>query len=81
MGEQNLEDMFEWAGLADVYERHAYKMWLSGLEESVDAELLDNFSDAYSFESAEEMYYDEFLFHLKLFKGICKNNELPPRFW
>lgn len=81
MGEQELEDMFDWAGLSVVYERHAYKMWLSGLEESLDAELLDNFSNAYSFESAEAMYYDEFLFHLKIFKGICKNNQLPPRYW
>ncbi|MEH7442204.1 hypothetical protein V7201_07660 [Bacillus sp. JJ1122] len=81
MEEHELEDMFDWAGLSNVYERHGYKMWLSGLGEIIDAELLDNLSNAYSFESAEAMYYDEFLFHLKIFKGICKNNELPPRYW
>ncbi|MFT9596876.1 hypothetical protein [Mesobacillus sp.] len=81
MGEKEMQDMFEWAGLSDVYEQHGYKMWLSGLEDNIDTELLDHFSDAYSFESAETMYYDEFLFHLRIFKNIRKNNELPPRYW
>ncbi|WP_226641995.1 hypothetical protein [Mesobacillus subterraneus] len=81
MGEKEMQDMFEWAGLSDVYEQHGYKMWLSGLEEHIDVELLDHFSDAYSFESAETMIFDEFLFHLRIFKNISKNNELPRRFW
>jgi hypothetical protein len=81
MGEQPMEEMFEWAGLSDIYEKHGYKMGLSGIEDSIDTDFLDAFSDAYSFENAEEMYYDEFLFHLKIFKGICKNNDLPPRYW
>lgn len=81
MGERDVEEMFEWAGLSDVYEQHGFKMWLNGIEESVDAELLDRFSDAYSFESTETMFYDEFLFYLRLFKGICKHNDLPPRYW
>ncbi|WLR56852.1 hypothetical protein LC048_08280 [Mesobacillus subterraneus] len=81
MGEMELEDMFEWAGLSNVYEQHGYKMWLSGLEDHIDNELLDHFSDAYSFEIAETMFYDDFLFHLRIFKNIRKNNELPPRYW
>lgn len=81
MGEKEMQEMFEWAGLSAVYEQHGYKMWLSGLEETIDAELLDRFSDAYSFESAEALYYDEFLFHLRVFKGISKNTDLPTRFW
>ncbi|WP_079509318.1 hypothetical protein [Mesobacillus jeotgali] len=81
MGESEMQEMFEWAGLSNIYEKHGYKMWLSGLEDSIDAELLDHFADAYSFENAETMYYDEFLFHLRIFKNISKNNELPPRYW
>ncbi|MCM3121926.1 MULTISPECIES: hypothetical protein [Bacillaceae] len=80
MGEKEMREMFEWAGLSTIYDQHGYKMWLSGLEDSIDAELLDHFADAYSFENAE-MYYDEFLFHLRIFKNIIKNNELPPRYW
>lgn len=80
MAEENLEEMFEWAGLAGVYDRHEFKLWLSGMEKLVDRDLLEKFSDAYSIENAEEMHYDEFLFNLRLFKGICKNNELPPRY-
>jgi hypothetical protein len=80
MGEKEMQEMFEWAGLSTIYDQHGYKMWLSGLEDSIDAELLDHFADAYSFENAE-MYYDEFLFHLRIFKNIRKNNELPPRYW
>ncbi|RSD26135.1 hypothetical protein [Mesobacillus subterraneus] len=81
MGEKELQSMFEWAGLSDIYEQHGYKMWLSGLEDNIDSELLDRFADAYSFENAESMFYDEFLFHLRIFKGISKHNELPPRYW
>lgn len=81
MGEKEMQEMFEWAGLSDVYDQHGYKMWLSGLEEKIDAELLDRFSDTYSFENAETMYYDEFLYHLRIFKNISKKNELPPRYW
>lgn len=81
MGEKEMQDMFDWAGLSDIYENHRYKMWLSGLEETMDYELLDRFSDAYSFENAEVMFYDEFLFYLRIFKGICRNNDLPPRYW
>jgi hypothetical protein len=81
MGEQQFEDMFDWAGLSDVYEKHGFKMWLSGLDEGLDAELLDHFSDAYSLENAAAMYYDEFLFHLRIFQGISKHNDLPPRYW
>jgi hypothetical protein len=81
MEKHHLENMFDWAGLSDVYDKHAFKMWLSGLEDGLDAELLDHFSDAYSLENAAAMYYDEFLFQLRLFQSITKNNDLPPRFW
>lgn len=80
MGEHHLEEMFDWAGLSEVYEKHGFKMWLSGMENELDAELLDHFSDAYSLENAAEMYYDEFLFHLRIFQGIRNFNDLPPRF-
>lgn len=73
MGEK---EMFERAGFSTVYDQHGYKMWISGLEDSIDAELLDHVADAYSFENAETMYYDEFLFHLRIFKTISKNNVL-----
>lgn len=81
MGEQHMEGMFEWAGLSAVYDKHGFKLWLTGLDEGIDAELLDRFSDAYALENANAMYYDEFLFHLRVFQGISKNNDLPPRYW
>ncbi|MDQ0411885.1 hypothetical protein [Mesobacillus stamsii] len=60
MGEK---EMFERAGFSTVYDQHGYNMWISALEDSIDAELLDHVADAYSFENAETMYYD-FLFQL-----------------
>lgn len=81
VGEQHMEGMFDWAGLSAIYDNHGFKMWLDGFEQKVDTELLDRFSDAYSFEDAEAMYYDEFLYHLRIFRYISKNNDLPPRYW
>lgn len=85
MGVINLNDyvneVFDDAGYPDLYDKHQYKFEISGVLDHVDREMLETFLDQYSFEDAEAVYYDEFVYHLRIFKNIYERNGLRYRPW
>lgn len=76
MRDSELEDLFESAGWGEVYEKHHYKLWISGVMTDWDENLLNAFLAAYSLEDVENLCFDELIYHHRIFKNIYEKNNL-----
>ncbi|WP_174734857.1 hypothetical protein [Mesobacillus harenae] len=74
MNEEQVEDIFDWAGCSSLYKKHGFKIWVSGMMNQVDSDILESFLDHYSFEEAEELYFDEFQYHFQIYKNMYEKN-------
>ncbi|MBT2757053.1 hypothetical protein J7E71_13985 [Mesobacillus foraminis] len=71
-----LEDLLEQAGWSTVYEKHQYKIWITGIMDHQDEDLMHAFLDSYSPEDSEKICFDELAFHYQIFKNIYEKNSL-----
>lgn len=75
MEQKEMEDIFDGAGWSDIYEKHQYKLWLTGMADELDERMLSAYLDAYSYEDADQLCFDEILYQLRIFRYIYDKNE------
>jgi len=75
MENSELEYIFDAAGWSDIYEKHQYKLLLTGLTENLHEDVLNAYFGAYSYEDAEAQCFDEMMYQLRMFKYIYEKNE------
>ncbi|MCM3668448.1 hypothetical protein M3181_05455 [Mesobacillus maritimus] len=71
-----LQELFDESGWSTIYEKYQYKLWLTGIDDELSEEMLRAYFDAYSYEDAEAICFDELLIQLKTFKYIYEKNDL-----
>ncbi|UII55384.1 hypothetical protein LS684_17380 [Cytobacillus spongiae] len=75
MTEEEVEAVFEENGYSKLYHQLQYKLWLNGELDLVDASLLDSFFDAYTFVEYEDLLFDEFMYHFRMYQNVCQKND------
>ena len=73
--DQDYELLFEEAGWDHVYQKHSFKIWLSGCFEDVEDEVLEAFFDMYSAEETGELCFDDFIFQFRMFAFAYRMNK------
>lgn len=76
MNKEQIEDVFTRCGLGSLGEKLAYKLWVKGIGESCDEEMLEGFLLGFDVKDESTMLLDEFCFHLQLFQKVMNNEGL-----
>jgi hypothetical protein len=66
MTEQQMEDLFHYYGYEDLYKRFKTPLFVTGLLDHSDADLLEDFFDQFTFENP--ILFDEFRFWFQYFE-------------
>ncbi|MBM7587953.1 hypothetical protein JOC86_004528 [Bacillus pakistanensis] len=66
MNEEQIEDLFDFYGYADLYKRFKTPLFVSGLFEDVEAEQVENFFDHFSFDDRQPIF-NEFRYWFQVF--------------
>ncbi|WP_199426605.1 hypothetical protein [Thermaerobacillus caldiproteolyticus] len=77
MNIEQAEEIFNDYGYASLFQHIRYPLMISEAFNDVAPDVLSHFLDVYSFETAEVLSFEEFIYHLLIFKKIYMNNELP----
>jgi hypothetical protein len=65
MEEQQIEDLFSFYGYSDLYKRFQVPLYVTGLLDNVETEVLEDFLEKFSFDYP--VLFDEFRFWFKYF--------------
>jgi hypothetical protein len=76
MESSEIVEIFDDCGWLNIYEKHQYKFWLTGIAETLQEDVLLAFLDAYSYEDAENQCFDELLYQLRVFKYVYERNDI-----
>ncbi|RIW28051.1 hypothetical protein D3H55_22260 [Bacillus salacetis] len=77
MTEREMEEIFKLYGHSNMYEKLKNKLMLSSLLDDEGSELLESFFSSYDFRQGAAMSYEEFEFHIRVFKMLEKREVLP----
>ncbi|WP_075980087.1 hypothetical protein [Bacillus massilinigeriensis] len=77
MEKQQIADVFDNMGYHYFREKFAFKLWLNGILEGEDEELLVSFLEAFQFEDEDSFLFDEFMYFLRIYKKIHCPAEMP----
>jgi hypothetical protein len=75
MENSEMEGIFDDSGWSNIYNKHQYKFWLTGLAENLQEDVLSAYLDAYSYEDAENQCFDEMIYQLRMFKYVYEKND------
>jgi hypothetical protein len=78
MENSEMKEIFDDFGWSQIYDKHHYKIWLTGLAEDLQEDVLSAYLEAYSYEDAENQCFDEMLYQLRTFKYVYEKNNLTP---
>ncbi|MGM0846602.1 MAG: hypothetical protein ACQEUT_16630 [Bacillota bacterium] len=81
MTEREIEEIFNLYGHADMYEKLKNKLQLTSLLDNDGVELLESFFSSYNFGHGATMSYEEFEFHIRVFKLLEEQGVLPEVFY
>ncbi|TKC18765.1 hypothetical protein [Robertmurraya kyonggiensis] len=83
MNKEQIQSTFDSCGLGKLGEDLSFKLWIKGLGENCDEDMLENFLIAYDFRDDSSMLADHFLYHFQVFKTVLKswNGNVPFGFW
>ncbi|WP_404328875.1 hypothetical protein [Mesobacillus maritimus] len=76
MESSEMEEIFDNCGWSNIYEKHQYKFWVTGLAENLQEDVLRAYLDAYSYEDTENQCFDEMLYQLRVFRYIYEKNDI-----
>ncbi|TYS14112.1 hypothetical protein FZC78_19915 [Rossellomorea vietnamensis] len=77
MTEREMEEIFKLYGHSLMYKRLKNKLLLSNLLDNESGELLESFFSSYDFRQDTAMNYEEFEFHIRVFKLLEEQEVLP----
>lgn len=77
MTEREVEEIFKLYGHFHMYKRLKNKLLLSSLLDNESGELLESFFSSYDFRQGTAMDYEEFEFHIRVFKLLEEQEVLP----
>ncbi|WP_335871007.1 hypothetical protein [Bacillus sp. 2205SS5-2] len=72
MKAKQLEEMFDYYGYDDLYQRLKYPISISGILEEVEEDQLEDFFQEFSFDE-RPLFFDEFKYWISLFLMYRKN--------
>lgn len=75
MDRQQIEDVFDSMGYYHLREKLPFKLWLSGVLNDEETGFLESFLETYSFEDDQGLLFDDFMFHLRIFKRIAGGDD------
>lgn len=64
---QELEEIFTVYGCNHLYKTLKFPIWLTGIMDEIEIELLEDFFESYDFESVDKIFVDEFLYQFRTF--------------
>lgn len=77
MNREQIQFVFDSCGLGKMGQVLSYKLWVRGLGERCDEEMLADFLTAYDFQDEHTILVDEFLFHFYIFRKVIVNQDIP----
>ncbi|MGD7023720.1 hypothetical protein FZC79_13910 [Rossellomorea vietnamensis] len=77
MTEREMEEIFKLYGHSQMYMTLKNKLLLSSLLDNESGELLESFFSSYDFRQGATMSYEEFAFHIRVFKLLEEQEVLP----
>ncbi|OCA83206.1 hypothetical protein A8F94_19025 [Bacillus sp. FJAT-27225] len=77
MTEEEMADVFSLYGHGKIYEKLKYPLYVSGELDEVDRDKLESFFSWYSFDGEKPVFFDDFIYHFRLFQTITDRNILP----
>lgn len=69
MNKEQIQTVFDYCGLSKMGEVLSYKLWIKGLGESCDPDILENFLITYDLSDENIMLVDDFLFHFQIYRS------------
>jgi hypothetical protein len=77
MTEEEMADVFSLYGYGELYKKLKYPLFVSGELDKVDRSQLESFFSWYSFDSEKPVFFDDFVFHFRVFRRITGQDILP----
>lgn len=77
MTEREMEEIFKLYGHSHMFKRLKNKLLLSSLLDNESSDLLESFFSSYNFRQGTAMNYEEFAFHIRVFKLLQEQEVLP----
>ncbi|WP_113926882.1 hypothetical protein [Bacillus sp. P14.5] len=77
MTEREMEEIFKLYGHSQMYTKLKNKLLLTTLLDNENCELLESFFSSYDFHQGTTMSYEEFEFHIRVFKLLEEQEVLP----
>ncbi|QOR66052.1 hypothetical protein IM538_20090 [Cytobacillus suaedae] len=80
MVQNEIEDVFDNLCRSNIYQRFHYPLYLSGLMDKVETEILENFLEQYNLDAEKPLLFDEFTYHFSIFEAVLNRNDLPIKY-
>jgi hypothetical protein len=77
MLQRNVEDIFGYFNNSVLYKNLQYPLYLSGILDDVEEEILEIFLEQYEFTDDNPLLFDQFVFHFRTFTYVMEKNEIP----
>jgi len=80
MTEEEMEEAFAVSGHYHLFRKLRYPIYISGEMDEVDSSVLESFFSWYSFDEDHPVFFDDFIYHFRIFRMLEKRNILPEVF-
>jgi len=76
MNLEQIQAVFQRCGLGKMGKELSFKLWIKGIGESCDEEILEGFLISYDFRDDCRVLADQFEYHLNTYKTVLKSIDL-----
>jgi hypothetical protein len=77
MNKEQIQTVFERCGLGKMGQDLSFKLWMKGLGEKCDEEMLEDFLSTYDFMDEHSLLADDFMFHFQIFRQVIVKQDIP----